>query len=170
MTAQPDYRQILERIVRPTLQYLDAADPGQWSTAVEQLMMGTLVQESGGVHVYQLAGGPALSWWQVEPETHDDIWDRWLHRRPNLRGRIETLRGDWPPQGARHLVNPYYGLAIARQRFRMVPERMPYAGDVDGLARYYKAHFNTPLGRATDAAWAAGYRREIAPLFERRAA
>jgi len=39
-----------------------------------------------------------------------------------------------------------YACAMARIHYLRVPERLPSAMDVDGLARYWKAHYNTHLG------------------------
>lgn len=142
-----------------------------WSQAAENLLMGTAMQESRcGTYLVQI-GGPALGIFQVEPATADDIIFRYLERRPALRRQFEAgfrlLDGrpvNWPGLD-RDLVcaalasNLRFSTAVARLRYWMVPQPLPAAGDIDGLAAYWKQHYNTPLGRGTEEEWANNYRQ-----------
>ena len=71
-------RDLLEWVIRPTLHALDMA-----GERAETLMLATALVESGGRHTRQIGGGPALGLWQMEPETHDDIYTHYLllHRQ-----------------------------------------------------------------------------------------
>ncbi|MBF0148367.1 MAG: hypothetical protein HQL85_19610 [Magnetococcales bacterium] len=75
--------QLLEFVIRPALQRL-----GLWSEEAEQLVVGTGIQESGLRHLRQIGGGPGLGIWQMEPKTHADIWDNFLHFRAKLGLKI----------------------------------------------------------------------------------
>jgi hypothetical protein len=130
---------------------------GLWSPAAEDLLLGTAAVESRcGQFLVQHGGGPALGIFQMEPETHDDIWQNWLRYRTHHLDDLTMAgirSGDpmvWP--SADHLVTDLaYATAMARFHYRRVPEALPNAGDVPALARYWKQHYNTPLGAGTEA-------------------
>ncbi len=52
---------------------------------------------------------------------------------------------------------------MARVHYLRVPEPLPAPGDIEGLARYWKAHFNTPAGAGTPAGFVANWRRYVRP-------
>ena len=69
-------------VIQPTL---DAMVP-LWGTGVNHeaaanLLVGTVFQESvigNQTRLKQVGGGPALGIFQIEPDTHQDIWDNYL--------------------------------------------------------------------------------------------
>lgn len=129
--------QLREYIIRPVLNRL-----GLYSEAAEELLMLTAATESlCGKFVHQV-GGPALGIFQMEPRTHDDIWDNFLRFKPDLAFRVKHF-GRLSQQLPGNL---YYACAMARVHYLRVPERLPSAIDVNGLADYWKAHYNTHLG------------------------
>ncbi len=74
-------------IIQPTLQQL-----GLWSVAAEELLLGTALIESNLIHRRQLGlGGPALSFFQMESATHNDIWENFLKYRAKLAGCVKQL-------------------------------------------------------------------------------
>ena len=58
--------------------------------------------------------------------------------------------------------NLAYATAICRVRYARVPGALPAAHDIDGLAAYWKAHYNTALGKGTAADWACQLRETLA--------
>jgi len=129
--------QLREYIIRPVLNRI-----GLYSEAAEELLMLTAATESlCGKFVHQV-GGPALGIFQMEPRTHDDIWENFLKYKPALAMHVKTY-GRISQQLPGNL---YYACAMARVHYLRVPERLPSAMDVDGLARYWKDHYNTHLG------------------------
>ncbi|WP_417518760.1 hypothetical protein [Marinobacter sp.] len=132
--------QLREYVIRPVLTSL-----GLYSEAAVELLMLTAATESlCGKFVHQV-GGPALGIFQMEPRTHDDIWTHYLAYKPELAARVKQhgrLAAQLPG-------NLYYACAMARVHYLRVPERLPSAADVDALARYWKAHYNTHLGAGT---------------------
>ena len=42
-----------------------------------------------------------------------------------------------------------YQIVMARLQYWRQPDALPHAGDIRGLAMYYKKFWNTPLGAAT---------------------
>ena len=131
-------------IVRPTLQAMDAH-----TRAAENLVLGTALQESDLHHLVQMAGGPARGLFQMEPATHDDIWENFLAYRQELGEKVRALLA---PAGDRldQLVwNLAYATAMCRGHYLRVPRALPAPEDIDGLGNYWKEHYNTAEGRGT---------------------
>jgi len=136
--------QFARLVIRPALQVLEA-----WSPAAEALVLGTALAESGLDYVQQLGGGPALGYFQMEPATHQDIWDNYLHYRPDMVGKLLSLRAADPPGDQQLAANACYAAAMCRVHYRRVPAPLPASGDIRGQAAYWKEHYNTPLGAGT---------------------
>lgn len=130
-----DPRQLRDLVVRPTLEQL-----GLYSLAAEQIVMGTAAQESRLVYIRQHLGegkhGRGRGLWQVEPETAADLMKRhrgriwWITDRDKIR-----LEGDL-----------YLGAALCRLKYLDAPEKLPAAGDLVGMASYWKRFYNTLKG------------------------
>jgi hypothetical protein len=138
--------QFRELIVRPTLQQI-----GLYSTAAENLMVGTALVESKLTYLKQLGRGPALSVFQIEPVTHTDLWETFLPYRPDLRDKVNELLSQsaiFSNNKLGDLVgNIPYACAMARLVYYRRPEPLPDAEDIIGLANYWKKHYNTEMGR-----------------------
>jgi hypothetical protein len=132
-------------VIRPVLQETDL-----WSESAENLLLGTALHESGGLqHIRQIGGGPALGFYQMEPATLDDLYDNWLKFRMVRLNQLEQFR---PMHMAREnalLYMPAYATAAARLQYFRVPKPLPLAGDIEGLAHYWKDHWNTHEGAGT---------------------
>lgn len=137
-----DPHQLREHIIRPTLQRL-----GLWVEAAEELVLGTAIQESGLCYVRQLGGGPALGLWQMEPNTHKDIWENFLQFRTKLGLNI---LGPYPkPDHTRLVWDLSYACGMCRIHYLRCPDALPDAGDLHGQAGYWKQFYNTSLGAGT---------------------
>jgi len=118
-----------------------------WSTAAEQLLLGTALVESDLLHRRQHRGGPARGLFQMEPATHDDIWENFLKYRLPLAESIRSLMTFPDVDQYQELEqNDRYSCAMARIHFFRAPAALPRAGDVEEMARYWKQYYNTPLG------------------------
>ena len=145
MTTKNQANAFVATILRPTLNHI--ALP---SEAAEQLLLGTALVESRLFHRRQIAGGPARGFFQMEPATHDDIWSNFLEYRPSLAEKIKSLLSVPNANTHRELErNDKYECAMARAHYLRAPEALPEAGDVRGMARYWKQYYNTPLGAGT---------------------
>ncbi len=134
-----DPGQFRRLVIRPALQAIGLCSP-----AAERLLLGTALTESGLRHLHQVRG-PALGIFQIEPATHADVWANYLAYRENLAGRVASLASE-QPRLDQLVWNLAYATAIARLIYYRRPEPLPAADDLAGLARYWKAHFNTALG------------------------
>jgi len=133
-------------IVRPVLEHL-----GMYSLAAENLIIGTAAHESRLEYLAQIKG-PALGVYQCEPATHQDIWDEYLAYRADLASKVRALASQhWFEQNPdRELIgNLPYATAICRIHYRRIKQPLPAPDDLWGLANYWKAHYNTALGRGT---------------------
>ena len=146
--------QLREYVVLPTLSNL-----GMYSEAAEQLVMGTIAQESRGTYIKQLGKGPALGIIQMEPATHKDIWLNFLKYTNTLCGDIRELISAEAddvfevcgvPDELELITNLKYAVAMCRVHYWRKPQALPKANDISELAKYWKEHYNTFLGAGTE--------------------
>lgn len=148
-----DIRQFREYVVKPALLAIDG-----WSVAAEILVLGTAIQESRLCFIKQI-GGPALGLFQMEPATHDDILDNYVKARGSLYSALMSMAASAPKPLSQQLKsNLLYAAAMCRIHYMRKSERLPSADDIDGMADYWKRHYNTPAGAGTAKEWADNYR------------
>lgn len=139
--------------INRTLQKLGAYDSRMATEASVQILLGTAAQESDlGYFLTQDPAGPGRGPYQIEQPTHLDVI-RYIERsdKEGLLWIVEDLVPAGSTLGDEWLLvdNLAYSHAIARIRYWMVPEAMPEAGDIEGLGRYWKRHYNTIKGKGT---------------------
>ncbi|HLN23837.1 MAG TPA: hypothetical protein VK558_07620 [Patescibacteria group bacterium] len=150
-----DMTQLRDQVVRPALQAI-----GLWSAAAEELLLGTVLQESGGGHyLHQEGTGPAVGICQMEPATHDDIWANFLAHQPDLAQMMTRLTLPGVSRLQQLGGNLYYAVAMARVLYHRISAPLPAAGDLDGQAAYYKRYYNTAGGAASTAQYLANWHR-----------
>ena len=134
----------LNTVIRPTLA---AINFGIGDTFAENILLGTAIQESHLQDIVQTRG-PALGYFQMEPETHDDIWRNFLAYKPKIGILIKSLVPSGIETSANLLNHPQYECAMARMFYARCPGAIPQT--LLGQAHYYKQFYNTPLGAATE--------------------
>lgn len=143
----------LRQLIRSTLTPL-----GLYSADAEELLMATCAQESHlGVYRHQIRG-PAVGIFQMEPEDHDDIWTNFLAYHFDLGDAVRKLSGQLSPTVDDLQNNDPYAIAMCRIHYERAPGSLPSASDLGALWNYYKQHYNTPQGAATQAEFVANYR------------
>ncbi len=131
-------------VVRPTLKRI-----GLWSMPAENLLIGTIFQESkGGYYLHQLGHGPALGVYQIEPATHDDTWVNYVKYRKHIELKLKALMTE-EPKDSQLITNLAYATAIARIIYYRKPSALPDANDVQALGEYWKKYYNTEQGKGT---------------------
>ncbi|MGF1463650.1 MAG: hypothetical protein ACFB2Z_10885 [Maricaulaceae bacterium] len=121
-----------------------------FSKAASQLLIATALHESQGLKHRRQIRGPALSFFQIEPKTHDDIWANFLAYRLKLAKEVESIMTTTNANKIIELeYNDNYAAAIARVHYFRVKESIPKFGDTTSIADYWKKHYNTPLGKGT---------------------
>ena len=154
-----DLAQYKQHILMPVLVALEMDSP----EAVD-LMIGTALQESRLKYLAQLSGGPGIGFFQMEPATAEDIVYRYAQNNRH-EFRVKVMEAV-PLGGPAWLLTPLelkeelmrnlsLQVLLARLKYYMVPAPIP--SDTQGQARYWKQHYNTPLGRGTEDQYIANY-------------
>lgn len=140
-----DSKQLREYIIQPVLKEI-----GCYSKNAEELLLLTAAQESHlGTYLHQLDVGPAKGIYQMEPSTHDDIWENFLRYRKRLSGKVQQYELSKPNNADQMAGNLYYATAMARCHYLRFSESLPEHNDIEGMAQYYKKYYNTHKGKAT---------------------
>lgn len=144
-------------VIRPVLKDVDL-----WSQEAENLLLGTAAQESHmGQYLRQVGGGPAKGIYQMEPATHDDIWENYLAYKPQLAANVHRYLAGFRPSTDQLVWNLGYATLMCRAHYFRVSDPLPVASDVEGLAAYWKQHYNTFRGAGTEREFIENYRRLI---------
>lgn len=138
-----DPKQFCACVIRPVLDTLKLYSP-----AAEILLLGTALTESNLRYVRQIKG-PAIGIYQMEPATHDDIWENFLRYKKSFAAMVANWMVPGIQGAAQMAGNTYYATAMARAHYARVKQALPSPSDYEALARYHKEHYNTALG-ATD--------------------
>lgn len=133
-------------IIKPALLSIEL-----YSQAAEDLLLGTALKESNLIYTHQI-GGPALGYFQMEPNTYGDIFENYLKFRPNLLAKTTNLVAYGINQAPNPIVlesNHKFAAAMCRIKYARVPKPLPLQGDVIGMANYWKTYYNTGEGAGT---------------------
>ena len=148
-------REFLTLIIRPTLQKMTGeTQKNFWSKNAEDLVLGTALAETGLREIEQGRGrkqGPAIGFFQIEPDTHDSIWQNYIAYRFWLAeaiGRAAFLPhylfynevGVKTPPHILLIGNLFYSVAICRVIY------FPKKGEIplhpEDQAEYWLKHYN----------------------------
>ncbi len=144
----------LESALRPTLDEMKMGSP-----EAEKLLLMIAAHESAGFRYRKQVGGPALSYFQIEPDTLDDLYNNYLVYRADKQALLDRF---WPEHmkylDALEKVDAY-ACAAARLILWRVQEPLPEVGDDAGMARYAKRYWNTQAGKATAEKYLEDYYR-----------
>lgn len=98
-------------------------------------------ESHGGKWRRQVGGGPALGIFQIEPPTHNDVWDR-----------SRSIHGNAVKAGIKRDTNRLadsdeYSIFVCRHIVMLDPDPIP--NTPTEMARWCKAKWNTEAGKAT---------------------
>lgn len=108
--------------------------------ALELLMLTAATETRLGEYFYQdnKRFGPAIGFYQIEPDTHQDIFiNYFVNNYPDFQKQPDC-----------NLIDPRYATIICRGIYINQAVPLPRADDCFGLAKYYKKYFNTVKGAA----------------------
>jgi hypothetical protein len=112
-----------------------------------------------GTYLLQRGGGPALGIFQMEKETHDDIWNNWIEFRWQIFGRLKHYH--FYKNFERLGWDLMYSSIMARIHYFRVKEPLPKSDDIEGLAKYWKKYYNTEKGKGTVEEFIKNYKKFI---------
>lgn len=155
-----DCIELRELIIQPALKGIHL-----YSLEAEELLLATCAQEShDGFYLKQTVGGKcaALGIFQMQPDTHESIWNTTLTRDSNLGFLVltscsYTLR----PKPEVMVYNLLYAAVMARLFWLHVDEPMPAIDDRDRQWYLYKRYWNTCAGKATQPEFIENYNRYV---------
>lgn len=140
----------MRRLIREVLEPI-----GMYSVNAEELLVLTAAVESlGGDYLYQTKG-PARGFFQMEPETEKDIIRNYVFYKSELREVLSrfiqfNVDGSWKHKVANPLTyNLEYQVIMTRIHYLRRIAPIPMYNDIKGLAKYWKEHYNTKLGKGT---------------------
>ena len=121
----------IKKIIKLALQHL-----GLDSEDAREMLYVTGKAESGYKTLQQYGGGPALGFFQMEPNTAIDIWDNYVMYRPKYRNKLYSLGFDDSNVEFCLLANIGLQAAFCRLHYRRVPSALPKVSDLEGQAKY----------------------------------
>tara|TARA_R100001129_G_scaffold182438_1_gene163077 strand:- start:2926 stop:3408 length:483 start_codon:yes stop_codon:yes gene_type:complete len=138
------FKSDIKTIVEETLYRL-----GCYSDDALVMVLRTGQAESGYRVLQQNGGGPALSYWQVEPATAKDCVDNYLKYRETRYNALLSL--GYTPNNIEYslLSNISVGAAFCRIKYLRDRKPIPSWDDVEAQAAYWKRVYNTELGKGT---------------------
>lgn len=157
-------RHLRKLIIRPTL-----IEFNLWSEVAENLIMGTGAQETHLGHFLKqnLNGvdgtGRALGIYQMEPQTHMDIWLNFITYKKELaRKMCSTFSYNGIHPAATDMIfNLKYATIMCRLHYLRVKTPLPDANNLPELAYYWKKHYNTEKGKGTVAEFISNYEKYV---------
>lgn len=160
-------RHFRDEIILPTLNYVGANLPGFASQSAVELLLGTAAQESNFEHLVQMGDGPAVSLYQIEPNTFLDLNANYLSAasRRGLADRLHALKALVPADREQLIGNLMFATAVARLIYWRSPVTLATPGDVAGHARVWKKVYNTPLGKGRESEFISNYQRLVSPYL-----
>lgn len=137
----------LRSLIADTLKAIRLYSP----EAVELLMLTAAQESHCGRYLTQVGDGPARGIFQMEPRTHQDLYENFLRFKPELVRRITWVCPDLDESNLDLNLrgNLIYQIVVSRLQYYRFSEPIPTGNDIEALARYYKLYWNTKLGKAT---------------------
>ena len=159
-------KDLITKIIQPALTRVN-----MYSDAAAQLLAGTAAQESGmGTYLVQVEG-PALGLFQMEPDSHKDIYANYLKFRPQDRllifdaCRMAPVPTNLMPEDACLIYNMYYASIMCRIKYLRAKDPLPEFGDIQGQANYWKNNYNSQIGKGDTAAYMINYERFLKQYY-----
>ena len=140
-------QQLLDYIIKPTLEYMGH---GYNSKDAQMLLLATAAIESDCGHYIKQINGPALGIWQMEPDTHDDIWENCdALKKQDFAYTVACFNSCRNGLAELMITEPVYACAMARLKYSMDKAPLPNHKEIFEIYRCYKKIYNTHLGAST---------------------
>ena len=142
---------------------------GLHSDKMTQLIFFTGLQESRYQYLKQMECGIAKSWFQIEDDTHDDIFENFLYYRLDLLisvlkftkychqlneikdkekfAKEFILQKKYKNLHHELLVNIEYAIVICRLVYYRKPFKISKITNIESMAKIWKENYNTKFGK-----------------------
>lgn len=149
-------------VIYPACQIIDA-----YSLSAVALLAGTAAVESNigeyaiqttykyGNDLKSFNGGFGL--FQGQLNDHNDAIVNYLNYNPDLKAQVMSWNGHL--DGTRMMTDMIYAAIFARIHYLRIKESLPDHNDIQGLANYWKSHYNSSLGAGTASRFVQCYPR-----------
>ena len=134
----------VKKIIEETLDTM-----GMKTDDAVDMIYRTGMAESGYRCLIQKGGGPALGFFQCEPNSAKDTLENYVSFRPKYKAMLENLGLDENNLEFSLVSNIALQVAFCRLHYRRIPSQLPKKGDIKAQAIYWKDHYNSALGKGT---------------------
>ena len=111
------------------------------------LLASVAAHESNAGLYFKQINGPALSPYQMEPNTAIDIETNFLAFNSKLKELRDRYYNDHFGIEVNLVSNLFYSTFMARMHFYRVKENLPDSSNIHSIANYWKKYYNTSLGK-----------------------
>tara|TARA_B100001094_G_C17896102_1_gene654099 strand:+ start:194 stop:640 length:447 start_codon:yes stop_codon:yes gene_type:complete len=134
----------IKHIIKWTLNYI-----GMYSDDSAELIYRTGMAETGYRVLKQIGGGPALGFFQCEPNTMLDIMKNYVDYRQELKHKIVALGYNEEHSSDILMSNIALQVAFCRLKYRRDKYQIPNKSKLEEQGKYWKRVYNTKLGKGT---------------------
>ena len=141
-------KETIKDIITEVLSRLEEHNPKiKLTSEARSLIYETGMVESGYRHLKQMGDGPALSFFQIEKNTIDDIWKNYMVYRPKLIELAYSLGYIEKDPYFSVMSNIAVAVLFCRIYYYRKPGAIPKAKGE--RAQYWKSQYNTAGGKGT---------------------
>ena len=134
----------IKDIIDWTLKYLE-----MYSEDASTLIYRTGMAETKYNHLKQMGNGPAIGFFQCEPNTMEDIMKNYVSYRDGLKQKIYYLGYNDDNPEMTLMSNIALQVAFCRIKYRRDRHPIPSKDKIKEQAEYWKRVYNTRLGKGT---------------------
>lgn len=127
---------------------------------IRDLIVATAAQETAiGTHLHQTGAGPAISIYQFEKPTLDDVWRNFVTGNARFKSAVDAVMVPGILPVDQIMWNLGFATLMCRLMYYRVKEPLPPGPTTfDGMWHYYKKYWNSDLGAATPESFHAALR------------
>lgn len=124
---------------------------GWWSQAIENLILGTGLVESGLSKFVQDGCGVARGVFQIEPKTYTDVISYIERDNDKVKIICTACNLGYLPNDVNAVIwNLRFAVLITRMFYYRIVDALPKSEDAQGMYQYYKKFYNSSAGAATE--------------------
>ena len=151
---------LLTNSIKPAIDELGKIDKtfSKYRTEFQEVLVGTAAQESSLKYRDQFSNGPAKGLFQMEPNTHDDIWANVLAYKPKIAKLVMSFTNDNDLHSELR-NNDKYAAAMAGLQYWRYRSQLSFieSPGAHSYAQDWKVYYNTTKGHGTTVQFIENY-------------